>query len=177
MAEELEHEMKKEDEALALINEGVEDQHQSRQAQEKERLEAEEQMRQRQELERAAHELAERARKEEQEAAAAEAARIAAETEKATALAEKERQEREASNAKAKQESQKAEKEKQEKQDKDRAVLTSYLRENYPEKLGEVDDMLAKFAGNLDVLFEELGKNQKFKEVDIGPGDEADDEK
>jgi hypothetical protein len=42
-------------------------------------------------------------------------------------------------------------------------VLTSYLKENYPEKLGEVESLLKTFAGNLDVLFEELGKDQKFK--------------
>lgn len=48
--------------------------------------------------------------------------------------------------------------------DKDRTVLTAYLRENYPEKIGEVDTLLKDFAGNLDVLFAELSKDQKFEE-------------
>jgi len=57
---------------------------------------------------------------------------------------------------------------------KDRAILTSYLRENYPEKLDQVDALLEQFSGNLDVLFEELAKDQKFDEADdIGDATDA----
>ena len=57
---------------------------------------------------------------------------------------------------------------------KDRSILTSYLRENYPEKLDQVDALLEQFSGNLDVLFEELAKDQKFDEADdIGDATDA----
>lgn len=47
---------------------------------------------------------------------------------------------------------------------KDRQVLLAFLNENHPEKIGEIDNLLAQFKGNLEVLFEELGKAQVFEE-------------
>lgn len=59
-------------------------------------------------------------------------------------------------------------------EEKDRQVLTSYLRENYPEKLADVEPLLKQFKGNLDVLFDELARGQKFREsVDKGRGGRA----
>jgi len=43
------------------------------------------------------------------------------------------------------------------------------LQENYPEKIDEVESLLKDFSGNLDVLFEELAKDQKFKEAETIP--------
>jgi hypothetical protein len=58
---------------------------------------------------------------------------------------------------------------KEEEYQKDRQILQTYLHENYPEKAFQVDQLLQQFAGNLDVLYEELGKGQKFKEVPPSP--------
>ncbi|KAH9246808.1 hypothetical protein BASA81_015586 [Batrachochytrium salamandrivorans] len=46
----------------------------------------------------------------------------------------------------------------------DRQVLLNFLKENHPDKVGEVDELLGQFKGNLEVLFEELGKTQVFEE-------------
>jgi hypothetical protein len=121
--------------------------------------------------------------KEMKEKAEAEAARAKAhqESEAATAAAEAARKlvedderVRKAEEAKIKEEAEKMRqihKQKLEAQEKDRQVLTSYLKENYPEKLGEVEELLAQFSGNLDVLFEELAKNQNFQESPESPED------
>ena len=49
-------------------------------------------------------------------------------------------------------------------EEKDRQILTAYLKENYPEKIDQVEVLLRDFHGNLDVLFEELAKDQRFKQ-------------
>lgn len=160
MAEEFEQEMKKDE--LDAIRE--EEEARERAAANAERAKQEEELEKKRKDVEMAHEMAERARKQLEED-------------------EKQRREQEKREEEERRKKQ-AELEALEKlraaeiQERDRVVLTTYLHENYPEKLSEVEVLLAKFAGNLDVLFEELGKDQKFKEEDDDDddGDLADDE-
>ena len=101
-----------------------------------------------------AHQMAELARKQVEEDE-----RQQKEEDERRQMQEEERRKREEAEERAKRQSAKLLLE-----EKDRQILTAYLRENYPEKLGDVELLLKQFAGNLDVLFEELGKDQKFKE-------------
>lgn len=48
-------------------------------------------------------------------------------------------------------------------EENNRVVLTSFLKENHPDRLGEVDMLLKEYKGHLDILFEELAKAEVQK--------------
>lgn len=45
-----------------------------------------------------------------------------------------------------------------EEEEHDRQTLTVYLKENYPDRLGDVEALIKEYHGHLDILFEELAK-------------------